>query len=168
MNSIPANSIPLDLQNMLIFWEIRMMGIQTAGHSHILQGYYYVDIARQALAMCPRLASSSPSLCLSVSSWDDKVTSEWMGSHLHLNTSQLGSEPNHKQTGLQRNDRVAFTDYGNLWKYEFSGIISQHTFTSHWQRSQKYYWMERLLKQAVILSSINYDKINLILGFLDN
>lgn len=40
------------------FPEILMMGIQTAGHSHILQDYYYVDTVRQALAACPRLAQA--------------------------------------------------------------------------------------------------------------
>lgn len=43
---------------MLIFREILMMRIQTAGHSHILQDYYYIDTVRQALAACPRLAQA--------------------------------------------------------------------------------------------------------------
>lgn len=169
MSISPGSSVSLDPQNTLIFWEMPTMGIQAAGHSHILHDYYYIYIVRQALAVCPRLASSSPSLCRSASCWDERAIREWrLVSHPHLHTSQLGSEPHNKQTGPQRSDRAAFADYGNLWKYEFSGIISQDSFISHWQFSQKYYWTERLLKQAVILSSVNYDKINFILGFIDN
>lgn len=111
---------------------------------------------------------SSPSLGRSASCWGDRVVSEWRWSHIYTSTlanwgpNLIPNRLDYRETIVRLSLTMGI--YGTM----NSGITSQDTFISHWQCSQEYYWMEHLLKQAVMLSSINHDKINFILGFIDN